>query len=722
MNDKYLVEVLNRFERLKEYSHSFIYNNDIPENEIQYLKSILKNLELEMEKGKERYIKYLKEYESIRDSKANTGMFNAEYDDKDDPYNERDQVDDYNSQLVKILGQQLDEFEKDLRMYNQAYFGGLDVKVNGKELKLYIGKNGLVDESNRVLVTDWRAPISSVFYSNTYNKSVDIEINDINTKIDVKSKRYYDINRGSLMSIYNPKSGNRVADMYLEKELANKKSSKLSDIISTIQENQNEIIRSPINIPMIIQGVAGSGKSTILFHRLAYLIYSFKEKFRSDNSLLIVPNTVFKKYTEDIIPSLGLLGLDVDTITSWYRRYMSLPNNFVITEINYEYSEEVSKINMQLDKLIRSYIDSVLGQVYESIPEIKGFIENYKDKTLGNSSIPYKERVEMLLEDAVLDYVSITFPNANDQKKDGKIDGTTEKINKIIGSKLDLINIYSYIISNLEGIDSKHINLHKKQGVIKYVSDIENYKVEETTIGNTPYYLTRMDYSLMMLLYISFFGIYDKYDFIAMDESQEISLLDLYILIQVVKANNLILAGDISQVLNNKLNTSWDLIVKGLNEYTNKETKLFSLNESYRCTKEIVDVVNNLSVKFGKDRINAHIGIEDSYKHSSNLTKSIEDSMHESYSNIAVVVKDEDSMEKIKTILKQSDLLEMFTNSWGQDENIGLWLLTTKEARGLEFDCVILYDFDIDNIKTVDQYNSIYVAMTRAMKKLIVIK
>ncbi len=721
INDKYLVDTLNRFERLKEYALSYVYSNDIPKDEIIHIKDVLNEIEQEIHKVKGRYVKYMQEYQQVREDKVSSGVFSAEFDDKDNPFNDREQLDDYNAQIVKILNNQIDEFEKYIKMFNQPYFGSMELNMNNRGYKLYIGRSGYSNSQGKNLIVDWRAPISSSFYSPDNN--TDININGVDVKVKVDKKSYFEIARGSILSIYTPKSGNKSADLFLENELNKKVSSKLSDIITTIQDKQNQIIRYPIDKPMIIQGVAGSGKSTILFHRLAYLVYNYKDKFKSDNSLLIVPNNIFKKYTQDIIPSLGLIGLKVDTLLSFYREYMHLPKNFIM-ESNSEMKDiDYNSILNDSKYIFERYIEIVIGYVLEKFPELKESVENYKMKVLGNTNTPYYERLHILCESAVNEYVLKTFSKSSEDKQNAKIDKYMEMCVGIIDKQMNVIKVQDHFIKNSDIYNEVERLHHINKGITKYIKDLEQINQEDEGIGNLPYYLLRKDYSILMLLYSYIYGLHDKYDLIGVDEAQEIDQIDVYILSRIVKKYNLVFAGDVSQVLSERKINDWKDIVYVLNNVFEQEVEVKYLDVSYRSTKEIVDVVNNISKSFVKQSISGQFSIEGSYEVSTNIVQSLKKVILDKYNNMAIIVKNDMSMDSIKLELKKHDLLDLFNNTWGDGENdFGMWLLTPELARGLEFDAVLLYGFDIDHIDNVYEYNQLYVAMTRAMKKLIMIK
>lgn len=188
----------------------------------------------------------------------------------------------------------------------KPYFCRIDFIPDGSSNtnKLYIGKTSLSRaEDDAPVIIDWRSPVASVYYDGRLGR-VSYETPEGETSGELKLKRQYTINDSRLENIMDVDV--TTTDNFLQEALGENKDNRLKDIVSTIQAEQNEIIRADIDSPLIIQGAAGSGKTTIALHRIAYLIYTYEETFDPDSFLIIAPNKLFLNYISEVLPELGV--------------------------------------------------------------------------------------------------------------------------------------------------------------------------------------------------------------------------------------------------------------------------------------------------------------------------------------------------------------------------------------------------------------------------------
>ncbi|EQB86540.1 hypothetical protein M918_13685 [Clostridium sp. BL8] len=228
-----------------------------------------------------------------------------------------------------ILAQQIFDFiNKNLHKYEEAkeqpYFARIDFREKRREKEsFYIGKFGLNDEeNNEEVVIDWRAPIANLYYSGTFGQSYYASPMGI-IEGDLSLKRKFLVKDGGLEEIFDEginelivktsAEGNELIDEFLKLNLEQSMSKKLKDVVATIQKEQNEIIRAYKNKPIIIQGSAGSGKTTVALHRLAYLIYTYGNEEKNENILVVAPNKLFIDYISDVLPNLGVYSVKQNT-------------------------------------------------------------------------------------------------------------------------------------------------------------------------------------------------------------------------------------------------------------------------------------------------------------------------------------------------------------------------------------------------------------------------
>lgn len=205
------------------------------------------------------------------------------------------------------------QLRKNRAAYDNPYFGRidyLDVETD-KEAKVYIGKNGVFKNRTEVVIADWRAPISSVYYENEIGPghySLPEGAGGQSTKpdipIDLHLKRTYDVEAGELKGYYD--SDVAANDALLVQYLSKNKDAVLGDIIATIQKEQNEIIRESPFKNILVQGVAGSGKTTVAMHRISYILYNYKERFTSNEFCIIGGNDLLLSYITSGLPELDV--------------------------------------------------------------------------------------------------------------------------------------------------------------------------------------------------------------------------------------------------------------------------------------------------------------------------------------------------------------------------------------------------------------------------------
>ncbi len=236
----------------------------------------------------------------------------------------------YNEELA--LTQQVYEFaNKNLQKFSEAthkpYFARIDFNEHRRDKEsYYIGKFGLSDTSEgEEKVIDWRTPIADLYYSGQQGEvSYKAPKGFIEGKLSLKRKFLlkdekledaFDegINDIILKSSTDADVENALVDEFLRINLEESIGSKLKDVVATIQKEQNDIIRASKNTVMIIQGSAGSGKTTVALHRLAYLMYKYSENLDSHEILVVAPNKLFLDYISDILPSLGVSGVKQST-------------------------------------------------------------------------------------------------------------------------------------------------------------------------------------------------------------------------------------------------------------------------------------------------------------------------------------------------------------------------------------------------------------------------
>lgn len=204
------------------------------------------------------------------------------------------------------------------KLIDNPYFARIDFMYRGEDdvEKIYIGRNTFMDNLGDMIIYDWRAPISSMYYDfELGNASYDAPMGKIEG--DITLKRQFKISKSNIE--YVLESNISIGDEILQRELSKTSDQKMKNIVSTIQKEQNRIIRNEKNNTLIIQGVAGSGKTSIALHRVAYFLYKYRENLSAENIAIISPNKVFADYISNVLPELGeepIIQLDLEDIAT----------------------------------------------------------------------------------------------------------------------------------------------------------------------------------------------------------------------------------------------------------------------------------------------------------------------------------------------------------------------------------------------------------------------
>ena len=284
-----------------------------------------------------------------------------------------DAVGIYNK-ILRSIEETIERINRELLKLDSPYFGKIlfetDIKGSSKELPIYIGKFALMDEQTyKPLISDWRAPIANLYYENSGPKeNLQYDTPSGLRKGNLLQKRQFNIVEARFKHIYDAKSGNMAADEFLLSQLNERLGQKLKDIVSTIQTQQNEIIREEIDKPVIIQGVAGSGKTTILLHRLAYLFYTYKERIHSEKSLIIGPNKMFLDYIADVLPSLGIDSVEANTYMFWAKNILGWDKTYVLHPSEQDLEIKEYKGSLEFIDILDSYFEEFESDLLESIP------------------------------------------------------------------------------------------------------------------------------------------------------------------------------------------------------------------------------------------------------------------------------------------------------------------------------------------------------------------
>lgn len=638
------------------------------------------------------------------------------------------------NQLLRKIEELVDRINTELIALDSPYFGKILFRPYGsktsKILTLYIGKFAMVDEQTHVpLITDWRSPISNLYYENSgpcKNVSFEAPIGD--RFGDLEQKRQFQISRARIRGIYDAKSGNVAADEFLLSQLNERLGKKLQDIVSTIQIQQNEIIRGKISQPTLIQGVAGSGKTTILLHRLAYLFYAHKKTISPSNSLIIAPNQMFIDYVSDVLPNLGVEKVDTETYLFWGKKVLDWDDTFTISPEKEDLAIKEFKGSLKFLDILDEYFDIFEEDLIQNIPYSRKDVikRRYYELKEEFPNIDMRERLGLATDYA---FAQKQFR----QGYTGFYDNTNDS--DILFKK----NIYNYFRKNCN-VYSLYKRLFKTDLVTK---DTSKYSLKALNSEGRVKHYRMEDLAPMVYLFFKIEGIkmYEK-DYIMVDEAQDISFIQLATLLRVAKNGNINIAGDLAQsIIPPFYIKDWQDVITLIRDITRKDTIYHQLQKCYRTTIEIVDFANNVfKERFPKSyklpegvlRHGDEVKVLEYDTDISNFNKEdmkelihlFKEQFEKGAVTCALLCRDRSHATSIYSKIKEyEDLIGRQVISFEEnDYHSGLLVLPVENAKGLEFDSVVFADFNSTYYKDNElDIKLLYVGITRALHRLFII-
>lgn len=608
---------------------------------------------------------------------------------------------------VSYTNENIKKLMKLKKSLDNPYFGRIDFDSDGFSDPIYIGINGIAKDLN-FYVFDWRTPIASLFYNyGTGPASYDAPRGKISGNITLK--RQYKISGENIERCFN--SDLNIDDEYLQEILANASSEKMTNIVNTIQREQNEIIRNVSDKFLIVQGIAGSGKTSVALHRIAYLLYKEKD-LKSNNVLIFSPNDVFSQYISNVLPELGEDNVLQTTFSDFARAYIrDFKEIESFTEFIERYyknetisSEEYKITQYKVSNDFKVMLDEAIEKFKNELSFIRPIVINGKVTPISELNrllkisyerLPLIERIDRIAE-YVCERNNISF------KKYGKT--IIEKIKTIINSDLDIKKIYMSIINSDEFAKRAEIdrNIEVKFG--------KQLKYDD----------------LLPLMYLMFeINGYPKNNSIRhviIDEAQDYSLLQFSILRKIFNTASFTVLGDIHQTINpyyiyNNLNE--------VNSIFDNKGKYIELNKTYRSSQEIIEFTNQI------------LGLENACSVRKNNTMPVTLRSVPKEQAINQILQDIEEMKKngIKRLAiitkNNAETLELYDNLRDQLEDINIIEQSAKNgignmvilpsyiSKGLEFDGVIAYTEENHEYQEKDKY-LFYVVCTRAQHNLTV--
>ena len=605
---------------------------------------------------------------------------------------------------------------KTLHMYKQMqdspYFARVDFIFDGEDEAecCYIGIGNFADEKGGMpLIYDWRAPISSLFYDYDTGKA-SYEAPAGRVEGEIVRKLQYKIKKGKL--IYAVESDIKIDDDILKQALSMNADARLKSIVSTIQKEQNSIIRNEKDRILIVQGGAGSGKTSVALHRIAYLLYHHRNELKASQVLILSPNDVFADYISHILPELGEENINEMTFDDYAARELS---GITGIESHYDFLEDVlTKENedaayaaARRDKLSyrtsREFVEAINAYALSLEYEIMDF-KDIKYKKLSKDAdsiadlfynklpdIPLFKRMDAVREYVVDEYTTLTGHEFDEIETE------------IVRDKFDTLyrtrDIFAIYNEFLESIGEEPIEV--PEGEMRKVGYEDVYPI------------------LYMKYLLCGVGQGQRIKHLIIDEMQDYSYMQYCIIGWVFKCPMTIL-GDKEQ----SVDEGKSQVMSFLPGILGKDAKCIVLGKSYRSTVEITDYAAAIVGIQGVEGIDRHgnapakmlYPTEDEMLNA--LTDKLKGELSEgNYETIAVLCKTQEEADKLGDIFKKSMNVEVLNKNTDYF-NTGVVVAPFYLAKGLEFDSVHIAYVDKAHYYSDYHRQLLYIGATRALHAL----
>ena len=630
-----------------------------------------------------------------------------------------DKIIDYEEEEHKIL-----LLEK---MIKSPYFARIDFKFDDEDEfeKIYIGRSSLRKNSyQEMYVYDWRSPIASVFYRfMTGEAFYDAPCGRVTGELNLK--RQYEIKNGTLEYFFD--SDVQIVDEFLRQLLSQNTTAKMKAIVETIQHEQDVVIRDMENDLLMVQGVAGSGKTSIALHRAAYLMYQgLQTKLSANNIMIISPNSIFEQYISNVLPELGednvISSVFEDILSELLNgRKIQSRNDFLENLIVNSKYKEISRnsIEFKTSSFFREILDQFLIDIprqwiefedvyYEGKCVVSGQI--LKDKILGRPETPLGIKLEQL-EDYILEQIFGTGKGRGHKEEKNLI---KQEIQKFI--KIDIVELYKILFSN----EAYFYSLLQNSNPSQNIKNIWKY-TKENLEADRLYY---DDAIAIAYLYLKIYGTnkYKNIKQVVIDEAQDYYPLQYEIFNLLFSNAKFTILGDMKQTLAKKEDISfYEQIQKILNK---KKSSLIMLDKSFRCTNEILNfslkfIEQSSQIKsFNRNGDSPKVYIADNSEiFIDEIVKEIKLCQEKGFQSICLICKTEKNSTYLFNKIKHKLDIQLIKNGSVSDLQ-GVFILPVYMSKGLEFDTVLICDADSQNYHDEDDKNLLYVACTRALHKL----
>jgi DNA helicase-2/ATP-dependent DNA helicase PcrA len=643
--------------------------------------------------------------------------------------------DDFTEQMLD-----LQQEERRLRLEiskREPYFGRIDFQElpAGDQKPLYIGKAGVAKQgSNELLVIDWRAPAASVFYSVTGGEApASYESPDGEIEGYVHLKRNFMIRQGEIVRLVDSyvrgQEEGSVTDEFLLYRLGENKDNKLRDIVSTIQGEQDRIIRADRSKALFIQGVAGSGKTTVALHRLAFLLYQYADRMRAERMIIFAPNRMFLDYISGVLPELGVGDIQQTTFSDWSLELLEKTITVSDPSEAMAYWFEERRTADEIEHASGRFKGNL---AFKAIVDER--IADFEQRIVPTTSFVPIDGLELspvlMREWYETDYGDETLMKKRDRlvsrirrwfESELKMKGIVDK--KIRAKALAKFNSYTKKIPSYTSVQLYASLFSGKQlagGIPKPIAAATADRLKKDIAAAE-------DLAPLAYIQLQLFGLPKQaFDHIVIDEAQDYSPFQLEVLRLCQRTASMTVLGDLQQGIHAYTGVqSWSELTVLFEE---EQIGFYELNRSYRSTMEIIEFANKIlgsmtgGVKPAVPVFRSGDVVAAEPIASGKWLASLEATVREwqakgEYETISVIGRTALECEEIYRHLTDRGLDASLVQSKQPAYGGGLSVVPVYLSKGLEFDAVLIADASEDAYTPLDA-KLLYVGCTRALHML----
>ena len=665
--------------------------------------------------------KYIKEYILENRKRAL-----EEYKEDEDKYIEYFDHETYvKEEAYKAIDKKLKELTilKKSPYFGKVTFSEEDIGVND----IYIGRFGVMKENGyEPVIIDWRAPIASLFYKGTLGEASYVTPEG-EEQANIIGRRQLVIKKGELKGIFD--SAIDVKDEILQMVLAENTSKNLQDIVMTIQKEQDEIIRAPKDKVIVVNGVAGSGKTTIALHRVSYLLYNYRKQF-GDKILIFGPNDIFMYYISEVLPSLGESNVLEQTFESFALKEINI--NYEIKGPAYYFEESIKGNETVKEEYIYKNSDAFLEFLDKKVDELNKNYFKIQDITFFNKVIVDVNEIDELFNKY---YINMPLFRRSEKIKriltlkiKDKRDEYVRKLNNDIKTKIESLSKEQYEIEKNDIEFKRRIRIREiirevmnsRNRLDSFINHLDVTELYKKLTGTDE--IGYVDLAGILYLKIKLEGAKYKKEIrhIVIDEAQDYSIVQFKVIKALTSCKSYTIVGDKNQRL---VKVDDEPAMLNLHKIFDKDDIVnYELLKSYRSTKQIMDYASSFLddkkvvplVREGEEVLVENT--ENDQDKIETIISLIEDYEEDGLESIAVIVQDINELNKVSAMIKNKIKILTFD----RDDLIysgGKVIIPSYFAKGLEFDGVII----VENNKEVDGLIK-YIMCTRALHRLSVVK